>query len=104
MSGGGGTTTTQTQTAAPTIAVFSNSDLQNGAVVVALAYTTQGSLIYYTVDGSTPTTSLGAIPCTFSGGFKPYGQGHCPGPGRFGKQRHQPEFCAQHPFRHSRVV
>ncbi|MGA7858384.1 MAG: family 16 glycosylhydrolase, partial [Terracidiphilus sp.] len=57
MSGGGGTTTTQTQTAAPTIAVFSNSDLQNGAVVVGLAYTTQGSLIYYTVDGSTPTTS-----------------------------------------------
>ncbi len=56
-SGGGGTTTTQTQTAAPTIATFSNSALQNGAVVVSLAYTTQGSLIYYTVDGRAPTTN-----------------------------------------------
>lgn len=54
--GGGGTTTTQNQTAAPTIATFSNAALQNGAVVVSLAYTTKGSLIYYTVDGSTPTT------------------------------------------------
>lgn len=39
--------------AAPTV---STSDAQNGAVIVTLASTVQGATIFYTVDGSTPTT------------------------------------------------
>lgn len=50
-------TPTQTQTAAPGISTFSNISTQNGAVIVSLAFTTPGSVIYYTVDGSVPTTS-----------------------------------------------
>ena len=46
--GGGGTT------AAPTI---STAAAQSGAVIVTLASTTAGASIYYTVDGSTPTTN-----------------------------------------------
>ena len=41
-------------TAAPTI---STANAQNGAVIVSLADTTSGAIIYYTVDGSTPTTA-----------------------------------------------
>jgi beta-glucanase (GH16 family) len=40
--------------AAPTV---STKAAQNGAVIVSLASTTSGPSIYYTVDGSTPTTS-----------------------------------------------
>jgi beta-glucanase (GH16 family) len=51
---GGGKPPTQTQAAAPTIATTA---AQNGAVVVSLASSTAGATIYYTVDGSTPSTS-----------------------------------------------
>ena len=47
--GGGGN-----QTAAPTI---STTPALSSAVIVTLASTTTGSSIYYTVDGSTPTTT-----------------------------------------------
>jgi hypothetical protein len=47
--GGGGT-----PPAAPTI---STTAAQNGAVIVSLAATTSGSVIFYTVDGTTPTPS-----------------------------------------------
>ncbi|MGP8250818.1 MAG: chitobiase/beta-hexosaminidase C-terminal domain-containing protein [Terracidiphilus sp.] len=55
-SGGGSTSTgaTTPQAAAPTI---STTAAQGGAVIVSLASTTSGATIYYTVDGSTPTTS-----------------------------------------------
>jgi beta-glucanase (GH16 family) len=57
--GGGGTTNTgtgsgTTQAAVPTI---STTAAQNSAVVVTLATTTSGATIYYTMDGTTPTTS-----------------------------------------------
>ncbi|MBZ5684069.1 MAG: family 16 glycosylhydrolase [Acidobacteriia bacterium] len=39
--------------AAPTV---STRDAQNGAVIVSLASTVQGATIFYTVDGSTPST------------------------------------------------
>ena len=54
---GGGTSGTQAgggSTAPPTI---STSAAQNGAVIVSLASTAQGATIFYTVDGTTPTTS-----------------------------------------------
>jgi beta-glucanase (GH16 family) len=41
-------------TAPPTV---STRAAQNGAVIVSLASTVQGATIFYTVDGSTPTTS-----------------------------------------------
>jgi beta-glucanase (GH16 family) len=52
--GGGGT-----QTAAPTITTSTGGQTgaQNGALLVTLASATTGATIYYTVDGSTPTTS-----------------------------------------------
>src|ERR1700674_2591865 len=46
----GGVSTTQ----APTV---STTAAQNGAVIVSLASATSGATIYYTVDGSTPSTS-----------------------------------------------
>ena len=48
------TTTTVTQAATPTI---STTAAQNGAVVVGLASATSGATIYYTTDGSAPTSS-----------------------------------------------
>lgn len=49
--GGGGQTT---QTATPTI---STANAQNGAMIVTLADSASGAIIYYTVDGTAPTTS-----------------------------------------------
>jgi beta-glucanase (GH16 family) len=43
-----------TMAAAPTVAT---TTAQNGAVIATLASTTSGATIYYTLDGSTPTTS-----------------------------------------------
>jgi beta-glucanase (GH16 family) len=54
--GGGGTTTTPTA-ATPTITTSTSNGAQNGAVIASLATTTSGATIYYTLDGSTPTTS-----------------------------------------------
>lgn len=44
----------QVKTATPTI---TTTPAQNGAVIVSLADSTSGATIYYTLDGSTPTTS-----------------------------------------------
>ena len=56
--GGGGEKTppppTQQTAATPTVATTA---AQNGAVIASLATTTSGAKIYYTLDGSTPTTS-----------------------------------------------
>jgi beta-glucanase (GH16 family) len=48
--GGGGVSTTQSPTISTTAA-------QNGAMIVSLASATPGAVIYYSVDGSTPSTS-----------------------------------------------
>jgi beta-glucanase (GH16 family) len=52
--GGSSATTATTQATTPAITVTA---LQNGAVLVSLSSTASGAAIYYTVDGSTPTTS-----------------------------------------------
>lgn len=59
--GGGATPTpvppSQTAAAAPTITPSSANGAQNGAVIVTLTSSTTGATIYYTLDGTTPTTS-----------------------------------------------
>lgn len=47
----------QTQAATPTIATSTSNGAQNGAVIATLQSTTSGATIYFTLDGSTPTTS-----------------------------------------------
>jgi len=55
--GGGGTgTTTQNNPPAATPTI-TTANSQNGAVIVSLATTTGGATIYYTLDGTTPTTA-----------------------------------------------
>jgi len=57
--GGGGSSQTPpppTPTAAATPTVVT-ANAQNGAVIVSLASTTSGAKIYYTMDGTTPTTA-----------------------------------------------
>jgi beta-glucanase (GH16 family) len=56
--GGGGTTPVNpVQAAAPTISAVTTANTKNGAQMVTLATTTSGATIYYTIDGTTPTTS-----------------------------------------------
>jgi len=50
----GGTNPTQTAAATPT---FSTTAALNNAVVLTIASTTPGALVYYTVDGSAPTAN-----------------------------------------------
>ncbi len=56
-SGGGNTFTGGTPPATPTISTSTQNGAQGGAVIVTLADATADTLIYYTVDGSTPTAA-----------------------------------------------
>jgi len=62
VGGGGNASTTpppptQTAAAAPTITTSTGNGAQNGAVIASLKSTTAGATIYFTLDGTTPTTS-----------------------------------------------
>ncbi len=59
---GGGGGTNPTPAATPTI---STTAAQNGAVIVKLADTTAGATIYFTTDGTAPTTSSQAYEAPF---------------------------------------
>jgi beta-glucanase (GH16 family) len=64
--GGSGTPSGSTSTATPPAApVFSTANAQNGAVLVTLAPGASGAVVYYTVDGSTPTTASQAYQAPF---------------------------------------
>ncbi|MGA3011233.1 MAG: family 16 glycosylhydrolase [Terracidiphilus sp.] len=55
--GGGTSTTPPVQVTPPTISAATTANTQNGAQMVTLTPTTSGSSIYYTIDGTSPTTS-----------------------------------------------
>ncbi|MGD0735911.1 MAG: family 16 glycosylhydrolase [Terracidiphilus sp.] len=54
---GSGSTAVTTQTSQAATPVITTAAAQNGAMVVTLATSTSGAGIYYTTDGSTPSTS-----------------------------------------------
>jgi beta-glucanase (GH16 family) len=52
-----GTATLMVNPTAPTISASTQNGAQNGAVIVSLSDTTPSAIVYYTVDGTTPTAS-----------------------------------------------
>jgi len=91
-SGSSNGNTGPTPTAPPGIAT---ATAQNGAVVVTLGSKTGGATVYYTVDGSAPTTSSQIYHARQSDRRSWYRCLECD---------HNAGFRAQHTFRHARLV
>ena len=85
---------------APTIAT---TPALNGAVVVTLSSSTPGATIYYTVDGSAPTTSSPIYEAPFPRRIQPHRQRHCGCARRLQQRRRHQNFCLQHSLGNARV-
>ena len=88
----------------PTAPLFFTANAQNGAVIVTLRPSTPGATVYYTTDGSVPTTASQIYQAPFSRRIQSDRQRHLRGKRRHAQQSGSPDLLAQHSVRDACVV